>query len=643
MPTDNRSYIDQALNDLLVRGLTPFMERQLQSRADLEAAVRACVRSQAGRRDVILDAYALLQVMNQVAYWDDKFRDYFQPRSRLVRSYINELIEVRNRHAHPSQEEILSDDDTERALDSIVRLLTAINAQEAEDAKRLKQEFVQARGENIGTAIVPVDAASPPALPASIMPANPIPTIDSRGSIITVAQDGTGQYTTISAAIQAAQPGARIEVQPGHYAEGLIIDRAVEIVGIGGRGGVVVESKHVSCIVMDTDGGAIVRGMTFRYLLREEELELGRASESEWERFQDMTRMDERDMQRLNAWFDAHELPIIPVDRGHLVVEDCDITGFIEGIYLNGASNITIRQSNMEAMTIRIASESQALIEGCDICELIGGGISNRGSLTMRRCNVHGSTIGGEGIRLESGRARIEDCEVRDIHGESAYGGPEPGITVVSCNTTIRNCQIHHIAGPGITIIGVEPDEDDTDLRRGPWCDVEHCEIYETTGPALEIIGQTRAEIKRCTMRDSQETAVYIAHDGRATLEKCHIKANARSGIEIASNSAPTIRNCVIEDGQQCGLIVHHNAENPATVEGCDIKQNGYAGIEIGEDGNLIARQCHINRNEMTAVRAHDGARGVISGCDVTANANGPWDIDPDCKVSHERNIGGDD
>ena len=41
MPADNRSYIDQALNVLLLKGLRPFMERELKSLAELEGAIRS--------------------------------------------------------------------------------------------------------------------------------------------------------------------------------------------------------------------------------------------------------------------------------------------------------------------------------------------------------------------------------------------------------------------------------------------------------------------------------------------------------------------------------------------------------------------------------------------------------------------------
>src|SRR5690606_36708598 len=51
---------------------------------------------------------------------------------------VNELLEVRNRWAH---QQPLSGDDTDRALDSMARLLTAVSTPEADDIGKMKMEL----------------------------------------------------------------------------------------------------------------------------------------------------------------------------------------------------------------------------------------------------------------------------------------------------------------------------------------------------------------------------------------------------------------------------------------------------------------------------------------------------------------------
>jgi F-box protein 11 len=58
---------------------------------------------------------------------------------------------------------------------------------------------------------------------------------------IVVAQDGSGDYSTISEAISAASDGDSILVRPGTYDEALLIDKDITVRGDGDRAGVVIE------------------------------------------------------------------------------------------------------------------------------------------------------------------------------------------------------------------------------------------------------------------------------------------------------------------------------------------------------------------------------------------------------------------
>jgi F-box protein 11 len=53
-----------------------------------------------------------------------------------------------------------------------------------------------------------------------------------------------GKYTSIAEAIQKEKAGTRILVRPGHYREGLVIEKPLEIVGEGNRDDVVVEATE---------------------------------------------------------------------------------------------------------------------------------------------------------------------------------------------------------------------------------------------------------------------------------------------------------------------------------------------------------------------------------------------------------------
>jgi predicted AAA+ superfamily ATPase len=138
MAMTNQERIGKAM-DLLRAGLAPFVEREIQ------AAVQAnTVRMDAVRRfaeDPMLgtkpiekwDVAGLLKLMWET--WNDVFR---RTLGHAERSLVSELRDVRNKWAH---QEPFSSRDAERAMDSMVRLLSAVSAKEADDVDRMMMEL----------------------------------------------------------------------------------------------------------------------------------------------------------------------------------------------------------------------------------------------------------------------------------------------------------------------------------------------------------------------------------------------------------------------------------------------------------------------------------------------------------------------
>lgn len=101
------------------------------------------------------DTQKLLQVMDR--FWNNLFRSTLD---RSHRSIVNELIDIRNRVAHDGQ---ISEEDAERALDSMRRLLAAIGAHDA--AGRIateREEILRARYGKQSPAQVTASASSQP-------------------------------------------------------------------------------------------------------------------------------------------------------------------------------------------------------------------------------------------------------------------------------------------------------------------------------------------------------------------------------------------------------------------------------------------------------------------------------------------------
>lgn len=125
MSKSNRQYIFDAL-ELLPESLRPFVETRLSAsisghwQAEVKSRIDG-LRVSSGALD--WDLPGLLKAM--MSFWGDAFKAVLGPTER---AYVSEILEIRNRFAHDNP---FSYDDTERALDTVKRLLESVSAGEA--------------------------------------------------------------------------------------------------------------------------------------------------------------------------------------------------------------------------------------------------------------------------------------------------------------------------------------------------------------------------------------------------------------------------------------------------------------------------------------------------------------------------------
>jgi len=137
MAITNQDRVGKAM-ELLRAGLTPFVEREFKSQHQAQAAeaARRYIGDDrtVGKKSVAeWDAAALLKLMWEA--WNDVFGKTL---GRAERSLVQELRDCRNKWAH---QEPFSSDDTDRALDSMARLLTAVSAPQADEVNKMKLEL----------------------------------------------------------------------------------------------------------------------------------------------------------------------------------------------------------------------------------------------------------------------------------------------------------------------------------------------------------------------------------------------------------------------------------------------------------------------------------------------------------------------
>jgi hypothetical protein len=158
----NQERVGKAM-ELLRAGLAPFVEREFKSQHEAQAADSARRyfgddRAVGKKLVAEWDVAALLKLMWEA--WNDVFAKTL---GRAERSLVQELRDCRNKWAH---QEPFSSRDAERALDSMVRLLTAISAPEAGEVDKQMLELrrltieEQVRGEKRKTSGSLIEASA---------------------------------------------------------------------------------------------------------------------------------------------------------------------------------------------------------------------------------------------------------------------------------------------------------------------------------------------------------------------------------------------------------------------------------------------------------------------------------------------------
>ena len=136
MAITNRERVDKAL-ELLQKGLGPYVKREVQAkskRVSMENIRRYSEDPRLANKPIEeWDVAGLLRLMKDI--WNDVFSDTLGGSGRNL---TFELHDLRNKWAH---QERFSSDDTDRALDSVQRLLESVSAEESTEVSRMKMDL----------------------------------------------------------------------------------------------------------------------------------------------------------------------------------------------------------------------------------------------------------------------------------------------------------------------------------------------------------------------------------------------------------------------------------------------------------------------------------------------------------------------
>lgn len=307
----------------------------------------------------------------------------------------------------------------------------------------------------------PTAAKPTAALPAqSATPGSPEATQPRQKVHIVDPWPKRGDFTSIQAAIDAAEPGDRIVVREGTYGESLRLSKVLEIIGEGDRERILVTTAKADTLHCDAPMARIA-GSRFRAEAGGENVGIwinaGKAEivdcvvESLALACVHMEGSGTAPTLRRCVLRDGAEGGLLVQEGAQPVAEDCTFTGHAQfGVQVEGRStHATLRRSvaaNNQLWGFLFFDSAGGVLEGCEANGNAYSGVQINGGATLllRDCTLHDNRQPGIFI-YEDGRGRVE--------GGRIVGNSGAGVVVQKASAFEANdCTISGNAGEAVRI-----------------------------------------------------------------------------------------------------------------------------------------------------------------------------------------------
>jgi hypothetical protein len=382
-----------------------------------------------------------------------------------------------------------------------------------------------------------------------------------------VASRGWGAHRTIAAAVRDAGAGDVVSIQPGTYAESVILERDVRLIAEKGPGSVRIVGVRGTALTVRGAGG-VVQGLVIE----------GRNAE-----------------------------PAVSVTAGTLLIAACEITG--GRVEVTGAAAPTLRGCKLlhpGDIGLYLGGDSRAIVEDTEIGDAGHTGVLvDHGAVpTLRRLSV--TRTGGHGIRVSgSAQGTFEDCDV-------THTGAAAVAVDAAARPALRNCRIADSAAEGIIItgnagVGTGAAPADETSAGGQYGVALHgCEVARTLRDGVHVTGQAVVSLVGCRVSDVREAGVVAGGAARLRLDDTTTTDTAGSGLAAGGTAQVEARRCGFARAGANGVYAYDEAR--LTLEGCAVTDAAYTAVHIGGTGRVTVRGCEIRGTPEHGLRVADQA-----------------------------------
>jgi parallel beta-helix repeat protein len=358
-------------------------------------------------------------------------------------------------------------------------------------------------------------AAAARKLVDTIQDLGPLPRTPRGTHVVERGAEGRSVYETIADAVTAAEAGDVILVRPGHYTEPLVIDKPLEIIGVG---------------VFDEANRAVVSTAESTAVTYEAEGGHGRIA-------------------TLNIEAAGRDACAIDVRHGTVTVRACHVTGHgpIEACVRVGGHGMARIDSNHivdgEGVGVLICEQGNARLTG-NLIE--GHGHSCVEIRDGTQPTVDRNRI-GEG---RSGGLWLRGGSHAEIDRNDIYGHGMAGITITDgADPTINGNRIHDGLDAGIYV------GRGGDGNAGGRGTIRDNLVYRNSGTGIDIADGGEPLVARNYVYDGEGGGITLRPGAGGRINANRIRGNRRAGVAFLAGSRPvTFTANTVTDGLAEGV-----------------------------------------------------------------------------------------
>ncbi|WP_326696205.1 right-handed parallel beta-helix repeat-containing protein [Streptomyces sp. NBC_01754] len=454
----------------------------------------------------------------------------------------------------------------------------------------------------------------------------------------------TGEYASLTAALEVAADGDVLTVAPGTYRENLVVHRAVTLRGTEGSAGS-VRIAPVDGVPLTIRSTAVVRDLQVEgqdsaapaVLVEEGAPELSDLRIVTRSAVGMEVRGGARPIVRRCGVDNPAGVGIAVLDGAGGVFEECEIVSAGQtGVWVRDGARPRLERCRVHHASgagLSVTGDGSALeAVGCEVYEIKGTGVqvTSRGSAHLTDCTVHRTSA--DGVTLDTDAVlTLADCDIHDIP-ENAVDLRSRAVLTLTRSTVRRfgrnglsvwdpgtrvdanQCEIHDSTGdyPAVWV------------SDGATVVLDSCRVHDVPDALFVLDRGSRADVVDSDLSQIRNTAVSVSDGATAQLDDCRIRDASTGAWFRDHGSGGTLNNCTV-DGAQTGVIVTKGAD--PTIERCTVTSPAEAGFYVSAEGRGTFRSCRVTGSEGYGFHVMDGCRSTLSRCRTERCARGGYEF----------------